>query len=189
MSDAVTALNGAEFVGTCTVRDAGLAGMITIRANLNDDAVRTALDGAGVQTPEARRISETDSLTVLWMSPDELLVLCPYIEAGKTVNDITKALAGHHSLVVDVSDARALMLLSGETAVLRETLAKLSPADLRSATLGLGEVRRSRLAQVPAAFWLSAEDEAHVICFRSVADYVFGLLKQSAEEGSEVGYF
>ncbi|MGR3380616.1 MAG: sarcosine oxidase subunit gamma, partial [Roseovarius indicus] len=34
MSDAVSALKGASFDGTVTVRDAGLQGMITLRGDL-----------------------------------------------------------------------------------------------------------------------------------------------------------
>ena len=72
---------------------------------------------------------------------------------------------------------------------IREVLAKLSPADMRISALPVGRVRRTRLAQVPAAFWFTDDSEAVVICFRSVADYVFGLLSTAAQPGSEVGHF
>ena len=48
---------------------------------------------------------------------------------------------------------------------------------------------RTRLAQVAAAFWLTSEDEALVVAFRSTGDYVFNLISKVAEEGSAVGYF
>ena len=57
------------------------------------------------------------------------------------------------------------------------------------ATLAPGEVRRTRLAQVADAFWLEDAENAQIICFRSVADYVFGVLQMSARKGSEVGVF
>ena len=88
-----------------------------------------------------------------------------------------------------MSDARAVFTLEGEGAAIRNVLAKLTPADLRPASLPVGEVRRTRFAQVPAAFWLAEEGRAELVCFRSVAIYVFGLLKNAAEPGSEVGYF
>lgn len=65
----------------------------------------------------------------------------------------------------------------------RETLAKLSPADLHPDSLLPGRLRRTRLAQVPAAFWLDEAGVAHVIAFRSVSEYVFGLLKTAASTG------
>ena len=46
---------------------------------------------------------------LLWMSPDELLLLCPHGEAAETAARLREALAPEHALVVDVSDARALI--------------------------------------------------------------------------------
>ena len=50
-------------------------------------------------------------------------------------------------------------------------------------------MRRTRLAQVPAAIWLSETDEISVIAFRSVARYVFDILALSADDSGRVGYF
>jgi len=49
-------------------------------------------------------------------------------------------------------------------------------------------VRRTRFAQVPAAFWMQDDNSAEVVAFRSVAAYVFGLLKTAAAAGP-VGHF
>jgi sarcosine oxidase subunit gamma len=53
------------------------------------------------------------------------------------------------------------------------------------ATLEPNELRRTRAAQVAAAFW---KDEAGytLVCFRSVASYMMGLLTHSAQNGSEL---
>lgn len=189
MSEAVSALNGARFSGIVQIEDTGLAGMLTLRANFSDDAVRRALKTVGVDFPDARMMAGAVGNGTLWMSPDEALVLCSYKDAPAKSAEIAAALTGLHHLVVNVSDARALIRLTGSDGALRETLAKLSPADLAPGGLPIGEVRRTRLAQVAAAFWFASTDEAYVICFRSVADYVFGLLSTAAENGSEVGYF
>jgi sarcosine oxidase subunit gamma len=71
----------------------------------------------------------------------------------------------------------------------REVLAKLCPVDLSPDAFTPGMFRRTRMAQVPAAFWLDAEDTFHLICFRSVADYAFNLLKTAALPGGEVGVY
>ena len=65
-----------------------------------------------------------------------------------------------------------------------QVLAKLCPADL--AAMAPGELRRTRAAQVAAAFWA---DEAGytLVAFRSVGAYVMGLLTHSAMPGSELG--
>lgn len=191
MSDLVTALDGVSFKGTVRVADAGLVGMVTVRGDLSDPEIARVLEAeAGLKLP-SNGAAETsdDGSGVLWMSPDELMVLCAYDAAEETASRIAKALEGRHHLALNVSDARAVIDLAGPDAALREVLAKLAPADLRASSLPVGRVRRTRMAQVAAAFWFPREGEARVICFRSVADYVFGLLKISAAPGSEVGYF
>jgi sarcosine oxidase subunit gamma len=79
-----------------------------------------------------------------------------------------------------------MFILTGERGALRDVLAKITPADM--AALAPGEMRRTRLQQVPAAIWFESETEARVVCFRSVAQYVFDLLALSAQEGGAVGY-
>lgn len=190
MSEAVSALAGASASGIVEVADAGLVGMVTIRGDLSDAAIRNAVAGCLVSAlPETRKSVKGDTDTLLWMSPDELLLVCPHGEADARVAALSQALKGKHHMVVNVSDARAVFSLSGSGTATRETLAKLTPADLRPGSLPVGEVRRTRLAQVAAAVWFEDEGRATVVCFRSVASYVFGLLTHAAKPGSEVGYF
>lgn len=172
-----------SFSGIVTITDAGPTGMVTLRTDLS--AALAALKGAGVAVPDKRRAQDG----TLWMSPDELMIICPRDAAADKVAALRAALKDQHHLAIDVSDARVMFTLKGEGRAIRETLAKLSPADLRATALPVGEVRRTRLAQVAAAFWFESEGEARLICFRSVADYVFGLLKHAAQPGSEVGHF
>ncbi|NNE81882.1 MAG: sarcosine oxidase subunit gamma [Silicimonas sp.] len=190
MSDVVTALDGATFNGTIAVEDAGLTGMITLRGDFASTSFQNAVTGvSGVNFPGKGEVNSVGDRGLAWMSPDELLMIVPYDQTNAALAEITENLGEEHHLAVNVSDARAVFRLRGNGNVIREVLAKLTPADLRVAALPTGRVRRTRLSQVPAAFWFSAEDEATLICFRSVAEYVFGLLRQSAAEGSEIGYF
>ena len=98
-----------------------------------------------------------------------------------------KALQGIHALAVDVSDARAMLHVSGDAA--REVMAKLAPVDLGSDAFQPGQFRRTRLAQIPAAFWMQDAQTFHIICFRSQGKYLFDLLNIAAAPGSKVGYF
>lgn len=190
MSKSVSALSGESYTGTITVEDTGLRGMMTLRGDFGDAGLQKAVTAlTGTEFPAMREAKTNGESGICWMSPDELLVLLPYEGVGAALATLSEKLAGTHHLVVDVSDARAVFSLSGKGVAIRETLAKLTPADMRAAALPVGEMRRSRLAQVPAAFWFEDEDVATVICFRSVADYVFGILKASANLGGEVGYF
>lgn len=183
------ALGGAVFEGPVTVREAAPRTMIAIRADLSGDAARKAVaKAAGLALPGTGEVVQGGERALFWMSPDELLLCAPRAEQGKAVSDLEAALAGTHALVADVSDARAVFTLDGEAAAVREVLAKLSPADLHPDALPPLRLRRTRLAQVPAAFWIAEDGAAEVIAFRSVAAYVFGLLKTAAEAGP-VGHF
>ena len=186
MSEPVSALSGATFEGLATIRDIGPRGMITLRGDLGSAAVKKAVKSAvGLAVPGQREFLSDDTRAVAWMSPDELLLLCPWDEADAAVQAAEAALAKEHALVVEVSDARAIFSVDGPGA--RECLAKLAPVDLSPEGFGPGVIRRSHLAQVPAAFWMTGPNAFAVVCFRSVAQYVFGILSVAAAEGSAVG--
>jgi sarcosine oxidase subunit gamma len=186
MSDhAVSAVLGAEARGLVTIREMGLQGMVTLRADLAK-AARAVKRVTGADMPGQRRLTEGQGCRVAWMSPDELLILCDHAPARKFAFDLTKALTGQHHLALDVSDARAMFSVTGEAGRLRDVLSKITPADIGA--LPVGEMRRTRLQQVAGAIWFESETEARVICFRSVARYVFDLLAMSARDGGAVGY-
>ncbi|EGJ21147.1 sarcosine oxidase, gamma subunit [Cereibacter sphaeroides WS8N] len=182
MSEAVSALGNASFEGFATVRELGPMGMITLRAKHDLPVLAKALQKVlKAELPERRRIVSAGEVRVGWMSPDELLILLPYAEVTARVAALAKALGSAHALVTDVSDARCLFAIEGERAA--EVLMKLSPTDLPA--LEPGELRRTRVAQVAAAFW-AEEGGFRLVAFRSVAAYVMGLLAHSAQPGSEL---
>jgi len=189
MSEARSALPGAAFDGLIRVEEAGLLGMVTLRADLGAAKVKKAVKTvAGVDLPAARRAALAGDRGVLWMSPDELLLILPHGEAPAACAALGTVLAGIHHLAVEVSDARAVFRVTGDLDAVREVLAKLTPADLSPGRFEQGEVRRTRLGQVAAAFWIE-DGGVTVVCFRSVARYVFDLLANAATPGSEVGYW
>lgn len=188
MSDPVSALNRAAFTGIAEIAEIGLQGMITLRGDLASTKVKNAATGvAAVDMPAQGRANCVGDRGICWMSPDEVLVLCPYDTVAANVAKMRKTLGADHALVVDVSDARASFHVSGP--LTREVLAKLAPVDLSPAAFTPGMFRRTKLAQVPAAFWMRDDQTFQIVCFRSVAQYVFDLLKVAAAEGSEVGVF
>lgn len=182
MSNPVSPLNGASFDGFANIREIGPFGMITLRAKAGTKGLDTAIKAVtGCAVPAQRRIEVSGSRAAGWMSPDEYLLIVDYADVAASLEAIAKELAGQHHLAVDVSDARALFRIEGAKA--HQVLRKLSPVDFDH--LEPGELRRSRAAQVAAAFW---QDDAGftLVCFRSVAAYVMGLLTHSAQPGSEL---
>jgi sarcosine oxidase subunit gamma len=156
--------------------------MITLRAKAGTKGLDKAIKAAvGTKVPALRRIEWAGDRGCGWMSPDEFLLVLPYAEVGAAMAALEKALTGEHFLAADVSDARAIFRVEGAKAA--QVLAKLSPVDLE--TLAPGELRRTRVAQVAGAFWADEAGYA-LVCFRSVAAYVMGLLEHSARPGSEL---
>tara|TARA_R110002110_G_scaffold49669_11_gene147400 strand:- start:1994 stop:2545 length:552 start_codon:yes stop_codon:yes gene_type:complete len=181
MSEPVSALNGQSFDGFATIREIGPLGMVSLRCALSEKPLASALKGLGLSVPAPRRIVEVKNRAAGWMSPDELLLILPYEDVAGTLTMLRKALEKVHFLAEDVSDARAVFRVTGKKSA--QVLAKLCPVDLDQ--MQEGELRRSRAAQVAVAFW-AADDGFTLVSFRSVAGYVMGILRQSAQPGSEI---
>lgn len=170
------------------IAPAPVRGMITLRGDLASPAMAEAVRAAtGLKIPGVRKVTGTGETLVLWMSPDELMIHCAYAEAPAKTAQLAQALADEHSLVFDVSDARQVITLKGAGA--REVLAKGAPVDLRAGAFGVGDLRRTRIGTIAAAFYqTAAEPESfEVFCFGSNAAYLFDWLCASAKEGSLPG--
>ena len=182
MSDPVSALGGVLYDGFARVSEIGPLGMISLRAKADLPGLTQAVRAVtGTAVPQQRRIEVAGRCAAGWMSPDEYLLILPYDQTGPALATIAAALQGQHHLAVVVSDARAVFAIEGDKGA--QVLAKLSPVDL--GRMAAGEVRRTRAAQVAAAFWRQG-DGFRLVCFRSVAPYVMGLLTHSAMPGSEL---
>lgn len=188
MSDPVSALNGAVFEGPLvSIKELGPVGMVTIRGDFASNAFATAVETTcGGPIPGQRRFEGA----LGWMSPDELLWTGAYADAPGVVSALGEALADEHHLAVNVSDARAVFSVTGKGA--RELIAKGAPVDMSPAAFGPGDLRRTHIGQVAAAFWMGAESgEAGftLVCFRSYADYMMGWLSASAKDGATPGLY
>lgn len=188
MSDAVSALGGVEYDGVVSVCERPLHGMITLRCDLLTPALQDALQATlGLTVPDRRAVVSNDAGAVSWMSPDELLVFVPYETAGAVASALITGLGKTHSLVANVSDARALFELKGDA--VRDVVAKVAPVDLSREVFVSGRMCRTRFGQVAAAFWLIDDNTLRVICFRSVAAYIYGVLTDAADKTAQIRYF
>ncbi|MCF2904187.1 sarcosine oxidase subunit gamma [Octadecabacter sp. CECT 8868] len=161
-----------------TVDRAPARGMITLRGDFTSSKLKRAVKAAtGHAVPKPGRIAGDGHKGVAWMSPDELLLMVPYEDVASTVDNIASDMGDTHYLTVDVSDARAVFSITGPDA--NEVLARLCPVDLHKDSFAIGGFRRTRLAQVAAAFWRH-DTGFDLVCFRSVADYAEGVLQRSA---------
>lgn len=170
MSESVQPLGG---VAVGALRAIGPLGMVTLRAKPDAPGLALALGAV----PPMRGIVEGNGRRIAWMSPDEYLILTDLKSVPQVLADITKVMESTYHLAVDVSDARAAFHLAGPSADI--ALSHLCPVDF--ARLPVGEVRRTRLAQVACALWREG-DGITVVTFRSVARYAFDVLVNAAND-------
>jgi sarcosine oxidase subunit gamma len=188
MSEPQSTLNraSAEAGQTIRIEDRGPVGQVTLRGDLSSPALKKAVKAAvGVDVPGILQATFEGGNGAVWMSPDELLLFTAYDQADALVASLTQALAGEHHLAVNVSDARAVILLGG--ADVAEVLAKGAPVDLSDAAFPVGTARRTHVGGVAVGLWRKAEHEWEIVCFRSFARHLFDWLVESSKEGSEVG--
>lgn len=186
----VSALGGVARAAGLAVRieEATGLGMILLRADFTQERARAAAEQAlGLAAPAPLSQTAAGARALVWMAPDEFLLILPRAEAAAALAQVGAALAGLHHLALDVSDARALFRLTGAGA--REVVAKGMPVDLSRTAFGLGAARRSHLGPVAAAVWVAAEtpETLELVCARSVAGYVFDWLVVAAQEGTLPG--
>ena len=186
MSKLQTQDNPADFEGIARISQVSGLGMLTLRGDFSDKKFQTGLKKATrLSPPGTRQIEQAGALSLAWMSPDEALLIGPEEEVSEILPLLETALNSCHAMVVDVSDARAVFAISGGAA--RSVAAKLAPVDMRVTGFPVAEIRRTRFGQIAAAMWLPAEAEIRVICFRSVARFMFKQLCVAAAIGAEVG--
>lgn len=189
MSEPVTPLAGASFNGDTRIQECPRRGMITLRGDLSAAALRATIKAlTGAPVPGIGTIVEAGACQVAWMSPDEVMLMLPVQDVPAALDRIAGDLADMHHMAVDVSDARVVFELDAGTAS-REVLGKLAPIDFAPDAFAPGTFRRSRLAQVPAAIWGNQSGTFCVMCFRSVAEYAFGILSTAALPGGAVGHY
>jgi sarcosine oxidase subunit gamma len=181
MADPVAAWGNAHFDGFAVVREIGPLGMISLRAKADVPGLAQAFKALEMTLPEQRRIVVAGERAAAWMSPDEYLLILPYAQVADAMASLAFNLAGQHHLAANVSDARAVFRIEGAKA--DQVLRKITPVDIDA--MAAGEMCRSRAAQVAAAFWQDGAGYT-LVCFRSVAGYMMGLLSHAAQPGSEL---
>ena len=171
------------------LREIAGRGMIDLRGLASDgNFMAAARDVLGVILPTAPRTSASwGDIRVLWMSTDQWLILCAHEKMAELLAALRSALAGIHSLAVDVSDMRAVIRLEGDGA--REVLMKGCALDLLGSGYGAGAVRRMRFAEIAALLHVVEDAVFDVYVFRSYALYAWEFLTATAREPAKIRLF
>jgi sarcosine oxidase subunit gamma len=164
-------------------------GMIDVRGHTNDKKFMAAAKKVlGIDLPKTPRTSVSwGDVKALWLSVDQWLILCSRAKAVELVAALKAELGSIHSLIVDVSDMRAVLRLEGEG--VREVLLKGSSLDLLSDDYAPGTVRRMRYAEIAALLHVVEDTVFDIYVFRSYADYAWDFILATARAPAKVSLF
>lgn len=172
-----------------SVREITERGMIDLRGLTTDAAFMAAAKGVlGVDLPVRPRTSASwGDVKVLWLSTDQWLILSSRHKAHELVAGLKAALAGIHSLVVDVSDMRAIIRVEGDG--VREVLMKGTSLDLMDKEYVQGCCRRMRYAEIAALLDVVEDNVFDIYVFRSYAHYTWTFLCATAKAPAKLKLF
>lgn len=160
-------------------------GKVILRGDPKDASFLAAVrDAVEIDLPLAPNTSsETLPLSAIWLSPDEWLLTCAGGSEVNVFGALSTALSSQHAAVVDVTDSRTVLRLSGPRA--RAVLAKGCALDLHPRAFALGDVAQTMLAKSAVILHHTVDDaekegsEFDIYVPRSYADYLWSWLNDA----------
>lgn len=134
----------------------------------------------GIALPrDACRSTRHEDAAVLWLGPDEWLLLDP--SGGDDWGPSLIERAGDTLCsIVDVSHRQVALGIVGARA--EEILASGCALDLSLCTFPIGMCTRTMFAKVEIVLWRTAPDRFHIEVWRSFARYTEALLREAEDE-------
>jgi sarcosine oxidase subunit gamma len=157
---------------------------ILLRGNPEDDRFRDALRGTtGLALPAANRVSAKENLRLLWLAPDEFLLIGQAGREAIFLPSLEAALSGQRALALDVSDMRTTVSLAGPAA--RDLIACGCGLDLHPSRFATGQCAQTKLAKCNVVLDMASDEPRFdILVTVSYADYLWRWLERA---GSEFG--
>ncbi|GAB3296914.1 sarcosine oxidase subunit gamma [Parasphingorhabdus pacifica] len=170
------AVRSGKAEGVDLVEEAFLT-QVNLRMDPDDPAVARVESVLGTRlsehAPNTVRGDEHDAL--LWLGPDEWLVLAPEGRSEVLVSGLRSALGDSPGSVVDVSANRTTLRLSGARA--RDVLAKSCSLDLHPRVFGPGHCAQTLVGRTQVVLWqVGAEPSYRLLVRCSFANYLADVL-------------
>ncbi|MER6969502.1 sarcosine oxidase subunit gamma family protein [Nocardioides sp. NPDC000445] len=109
-------------------------------------------------------------VVVLWLSPDEFLVISQSVAGSTLVSYLRAGVTGGGAAVVDLSANRTTFRLEGPSA--QAVLEKGCPLDLHPRAFTPGTAVASTIGRVPVILWKVDTDSYRILPRASYADYL-----------------
>lgn len=157
-----------------------LRGQLMIRGDAdNADFARGIQQALGLALPGQLSSSVTESMALLWLSPDEWLLLCDLDQTFAIETRLRDALTGHFALI-NVSGGQTQIRLSGSAAA--DVLKKSIPYDVSDRHFPVGKVVNTALAKTQATVRRINDSDWELTVRRSFADYAWRWLTDASRE-------
>jgi sarcosine oxidase, subunit gamma len=165
------------------MQERAFLGHINLRCDPADPLLSGRIEQAlECELPRAANTFRAGSsgLKVLWLGPDEWLIVSPEGSEGRLVNEVRQAAGDGFATAIELGSGQTVIELSGPRA--REVIAKGCPLDLHPRVFGPGRCAQSRLAR--ALVILAQVDGTptyELIVRRSYADYLWQWLVDACQ--------
>ena len=155
---------------------------LTLRLTPGSAAAEAAGRALGAALPSAPNTAHAGGgVDVLWMAPDEWLVIGSAGAAAGLRGALETALAGEHATVVDVSAQRTVIEVAGDCA--RDVLLKGCALDLHPRAFAVGRCAQTALARAGVILLQRSDEPAYWVFVRaSFAEYTAEWLLDAAAE-------
>ena len=142
------------------------------------DACEAAL---GLRPPTLPNTVASDGQrSVLWLGPDEWLVVDAAESQGEIVSRLRSALQGIHSAVVDVSASRKVLGLSGSHA--QDVLTKAATLDFSLESFPVGSCAQTNIARTRGLIERRGQQEFLIYVGASFARYLAAWLEDAKQQ-------
>jgi sarcosine oxidase, subunit gamma len=153
------------------IREVPFLTMVGVRVVPGSAAALRIQTGLGVSLPSAcGPVSTGDGVAVLWLSPDEFLVVSDDQRPAPLTTALVEAFEGEPGSATDLSANRTTFELGGPTA--REVLEKGCPLDLHPRTFEVGTAYLTLIGSVPVILWKVTEELYRLLPRSSFADFL-----------------
>lgn len=133
-------------------------------------AVRTV---TGVDLPTTpNTTAKAGDFRILWLGPTEWWVVSNHVEPGNLVDDLRAAFNGQHAAVIDVSESRTVISISGPSA--RDVLARGCSLDLHPRVFNTGQCAQTGLTKANILLDQTSDNPSFdIYVLKSFADYLW----------------
>ena len=148
--------------------------IINIRGDSSDAAFTTAVKTiTGVDLPvKANTVNEAGDTSILWLGPNEWWVVSLPDRADALVMGLRQAFQGQHTAVIDVSESRTVITISGPRA--RDVLARGISLDLHPRVFGPGQCAQTSLSKANVLLHQTDDKPSYdIYVLKSFSDYLF----------------